>query len=45
MQGGLWNQYTDPKNVMKFIHETKTKYEDKNNSKMIQNAQLHTLYV
>ena len=36
MQGGLWNQYTDPiegENLMKFIHETKTKYEDKNHSK------------
>ena len=28
MQGGLWNQYTDPiegEKLMKFIHETKTK--------------------
>ena len=28
----LWNQYTDPtegENLMKFIHETKTKYEEK----------------
>ena len=24
--------------VMKFVHETKTKYEDKNHSKTIQNA-------
>ena len=41
MQAGLWNQYTDPiegeinviivamKKHYKFIHETKTKYEDK----------------
>ena len=35
MQGVLlWNQYTDPiegENLMKFILETKTKYEDKYN--------------
>ena len=44
MQGGLWNQYTDPiegENLMKFIHETKTKYEDKIPFKMIQYAIFH----
>ena len=46
MQGSLlWNQYTDPiegENLVKFMYEIytqiKTKYEDKNHSKMIQNA-------
>ena len=31
-KGELWNQYTDPiegENLVKFIHETKDKYEDK----------------
>ena len=34
----LWNQYTDPiegKNLVKFIHERKTKYEDKKRYKCI----------
>ena len=40
-RGLLWNQYNDPiedENLMKFIHKIKTKYEDKNHSKTIQNA-------
>ena len=43
MEGGLlWNQYTDPiegENVVIYTqNKTKTKYEDKNHSKMMQNA-------
>ena len=36
--GVLWNQYTDPiegKNLVKFMHERKTKYKDKKRYKCI----------
>ena len=51
MQGGLWNQYTDPiegENLMKFIHETnkdKIRHGQNTIQKTIQNAQFTLLYV
>ena len=44
MQGGQWNQYTDPiegENWMKFIHETKTKDNFNMDKISIKNDTMH----